>query len=94
LVFINRILASFHTNTPGALAELRVAQAATDLPVLAALAHRLRPSLHLLGAHPLAPHLAVLETPGLASVDAHRAARALAQGLAALLRHMPQSVPA
>ncbi|AMJ67641.1 PAS domain-containing hybrid sensor histidine kinase/response regulator [Hymenobacter sp. PAMC 26628] len=94
LVFINRILAAFHTNTPGALAELRVAQAATDLPELAALAHRLRPSLQLLGAQLLAPHLAVLETPGVASVDAHRAARALAQGLAALLRHVPHSVPA
>ncbi|AWM34070.1 ATP-binding protein [Hymenobacter nivis] len=93
LVFINRVLAAFHANTPGALAELRAAQAATDLAALAALAHRLRPSLQLLGAQ-LTPHLAVLETPGVASVDAHRAARALVQGLAALLRHVPQSVPA
>ncbi|MGI4887218.1 MAG: ATP-binding protein [Janthinobacterium lividum] len=94
LVFINRILAAFHANTPGALAELRAAQAATDLTVLAALAHRLRPSLQLLGSQLLAPHLAVLETPGVASVEAHRAARALVQGLAALIRHLPQSVPA
>ena len=94
LVFINRVLAAFHANTPGALTELRAAQAATDLAVLAALAHRLRPSLQLLGAQLLAPHLAVLETPGVASADAHRAARALVQGLAALLRHVPQSVPA
>ncbi|TPG62960.1 ATP-binding protein [Hymenobacter nivis] len=94
LVFINRILAAFHANMPGALAELRAAQAATDLTVLAALAHRLRPSLQLLGARLLAPHLAVLEAPGVASVEAHRAARALAQGLAALIRHVPQSVPA
>ena len=94
LVFINRILAAFHANTPGALAELRAAQVATDLTVMAALAHRLRPSLQLLGAQLLAPHLAVLETPDVASVEAHRAARALAQGLATLLRHVPQSVPA
>ena len=94
LVFINRILAAFHANTPGALAELRAAQVATDLTAMAALAHRLRPSLQLLGAQLLAPYLAVLETPDLASVEAHRAARALAQGLAALLQHVPQSVPA
>ncbi|OGX92249.1 ATP-binding protein [Hymenobacter coccineus] len=94
LVFINRILAAFHANTPGALVELQAAQAANDLTVLAALAHRLRPSLQLMGAQLLVPQLAVLETPGVASVEAHRAARALARGLAALLRHMPQSVPA
>jgi len=73
---------------------LQAAQVATDLAAMAALAHRLRPSLQLLGAQLLAPYLAMLETPDVASVEAHRAARALAQGLATLLRHVPQSVPA
>ncbi|WP_380266570.1 ATP-binding protein [Hymenobacter caeli] len=94
LDFINRVLVAFHANMPGTLAELRTAQAATDRPVLAALAHRLRPSLRLLGAQALAPHLAVLEDADADSVAAHRAARALIQGLATLLKQLPPSVPA
>ena len=94
LAFINRVLTAFHANAPGTLAELRAAQSANDLGALAALAHRLRPSLQLLGAQALQPHLAALEAPGVASVEAHRAARALTQGLGALLRQLPPSVPA
>ena len=94
LAFINRVLTAFHANMPDTLAELRAAQAATDLATLAALAHRLRPSLQLLGALPLEPHLAALEAPDVTSGAAHRAARALIQGLAALLKQLPQYVPA
>ena len=94
LAFVNRVLAAFHANMPGTLAELRAAQAATDLGALASLAHRLRPSLQLLGTLPLEPHLAALETPDVTSVAAHRAARALIQGLAALIKQLPHCVPA
>ncbi len=94
LAFVNRVLEAFHGNMPGALAELRTAQAATDLPALAALAHRLRPSLQLLGAASLEAHLAALEAPGVTSVAAHRAARALGRGLGALRKQLPRSVPA
>ena len=60
---MNRILASFHTNTPASVAELRAALAAADWPAAAALAHRLRPSLRLLGATDLGPWLETLEAP-------------------------------
>ena len=94
LAFINRILEAFHGNVPGALAELRAAQATTDLGALAALAHRLRPSLQLLGAASLEPHLAILEAPDAASVAVHRASRALIRGLGTLRKQLPRSVPA
>ncbi|GAA3976082.1 PAS domain-containing sensor histidine kinase [Hymenobacter antarcticus] len=91
--FMNRILASFHANTPASVADLRAAAAAADWPAAAAVAHKLRPSLRLLGAAPLTPSLEVLETK--AAIDAaeqEKATTALAAGLEALLLALPQEV--
>ncbi|MBD2723079.1 response regulator [Hymenobacter armeniacus] len=90
--FMNRILASFHTNTPASVAELRTALAAADWPAAAAVAHKLRPSLRLIGAAQVVPHLAAVEAK--ASTDAERQAGAeqLVAGLEALLAGLPKEV--
>ena len=91
-IFMNRILAAFHANTPATLVEIHAAHAAADWPSLATLAHKLRPSLKLLGAAQLLPPLAVLEDA--AATDTARAAAgaALAAGLVALLEALPGAV--
>jgi signal transduction histidine kinase/HPt (histidine-containing phosphotransfer) domain-containing protein/ActR/RegA family two-component response regulator len=92
--FMNRVLASFHTNTPGSVAELRTARAGADWPEMAALAHKLRPSLRLLGAAALAPLLDALEAPATPDTERHEAAEALAAGLEELLAALPHEVAA
>ena len=88
--FINRILASFHAHTPASVAELR---AAADWPAAAAVAHKLRPSLCLLGTAPLMPHLEVLESKtAVEAAGLQAAADRLATGLEALLAVLPQEV--
>ena len=91
-VFINRVLASFHANTPASLDQLQESLAAADWPALAALAHKLRPSLRLLGAAGLVPLLLTLEDAA-ASDEARAAAGAgLVQGLRELLAELPREV--
>ena len=92
-VFINRILTSFHTNTPGSVTDLRAAHAAADWPAVAALAHKLRPSLRLLGAETLVPSLETLETPVASDEERHMAASELVLGLSALLTTLPRELP-
>jgi len=92
-VFMNRILASFHANTPASVADLRAARAAADWPAAAAVAHKLRPSLRLLGAAPLTPSLEALETKAAtATAERQAAADQLATGLEALLAVLPHEV--
>ena len=88
-VFMNRVLASFHANTPGSLAEIRTAHAAADWPAVAALAHKLRPSLRLLGAAGLAPWLATLEAEEAHETERQTAAKQLVAGLEVLLKVLP-----
>ena len=91
--FMNRILASFHANTPAGVAELRAAAAAADWPAAAAVAHRLRPSLRLLGAGALTPSLETLESKAaVEGAERRAAADALASGLEALLAALPPEV--
>jgi signal transduction histidine kinase/DNA-binding response OmpR family regulator len=92
-VFMNRILASFHTNTPVSLTELRTAHAAADWPAVATLAHKLRPSLRLLRAAGLAPWLETLEAKEAPDAERQAAAAALGSGLEELLKALPQTVP-
>ena len=93
-VFMNRILASFHTNTPSSVTELHTARAGTDWTAAAALAHKLRPSLRLLGAAGLTPWLDTLEAPAATNDARHEATTALATGLAELLAALPHEVVA
>ena len=90
--FMNRVLASFHANTPASLAELQAAAKATDWTTVAALAHKLRPSLRLLGAATLAPLLDTVETPGHSVPDLAAAANALQLGLQELLAELPKQI--
>ncbi|SFQ76515.1 response regulator [Hymenobacter arizonensis] len=90
--FMNRILTSFHNNTPGSVAELRAASAAANWPVAAALAHKLRPSLRLLGAAGLLPHMAVLEAESSSEPERQTAAKELEAGLEELLKVLPQKL--
>ena len=87
--FINRILASFHMNTPASVADLHAALAATDWHAAAAVAHKLRPSLKLIGAATLVPWLEALERKTAPDATRHEATRALATGLTALLAALP-----
>ncbi len=90
--FMNRILASFQANTPGSVADLRVAHAAADWPAAAAVAHKLRPSLRLLGAAGLVPWLETLEAEAATDAQRQDATEALAAGLAELLAALPAQV--
>ena len=91
--FINRILASFHTNTPASVADLHAALAATDWHAAAAVAHKLRPSLKLIGAEQLVPWLAVVESKTAPDTERQQATEALAAGLTELLAALPKAVP-
>ena len=92
-VFIDRILTAFQTHTPGSLAQIKAARAASDWPELAATAHRLRPTLQLLGAAGLLPALALLESnDSAATADKAAAAEAFERGLAELLKKLPAVV--
>nr|WP_230688390.1 PAS domain-containing hybrid sensor histidine kinase/response regulator [Hymenobacter jeongseonensis] len=93
-VFMNRILASFHTNTPGSVAELRQAHPAADWPTAAALAHKLRPSLRLLGAVRIAPWLEILEADASTTAERAEATLELAAGLEELLAVLPKELSA
>ena len=92
--FINRVLTSFHTNTPGNVAELHTAAATANWPAAAAVAHKLRPSLRLLGAAGLTPNLDALEAPTAPDAARAEATAALAAGLAELLATLPHEVAA
>ena len=90
--FMNRVLAAFHANTPGSLEELHTSWACTDWPAAAALAHKLRPSLRLLGAAALIPWLDTLEAPAATDDARHEATIALVTGLEELLAALPREV--
>jgi HPt (histidine-containing phosphotransfer) domain-containing protein len=92
--FMNRILTSFHTNTPGSVADLRAAQEAADWPAAAAIAHKLRPSLRLVGAVNLVPCMAVLEAHTAADHERQAAAQELEMGLEELLKVLPKKLDA
>ncbi|WP_046243641.1 response regulator [Hymenobacter terrenus] len=92
--FMNRILASFHTNTPTCVADLRTAHAAADWLTAAALAHKLRPSLRLLGASGLMPWLETLEAEGTTGAKRQAATERLIRGLEKLLKALPTKVSA
>ncbi|WP_216688079.1 ATP-binding protein [Hymenobacter siberiensis] len=88
--FINRILASFHTNTPGSVADLHAALAASDWHYAAAVAHKLRPSLKLIGANTLVPWMEILESKTGPDAARREATLALATGLTEVLAALPK----
>ncbi|MDB5236533.1 MAG: hypothetical protein JWR44_3526 [Hymenobacter sp.] len=90
--FMNRILASFHANTPGSVADLRDAIARADWPAAAAIAHKLRPSLRLVGAAQLAQHLESVEAEDAPDTGRQAAAAGLATGLEELLKALPKAL--
>ncbi|GAB3853587.1 hypothetical protein GCM10028822_22520 [Hymenobacter terrigena] len=92
--FINRILTSFHTNTPGSVEELHTAWACSNWHAAAAVAHKLRPSLKLIGAEQLVPWMEALESKTGSEAERQEATMALATGLTELLAALPTAVPA
>ena len=92
VTFMNRVLASFHTNTPASVQALHAARASADWATAAALAHKLRPSLRLLGAAGLSPRLDVLETATATDTERGQATDALTTGLTKLLSVLPREV--
>ncbi len=88
--FIDRILKAFRSQTPISINALWAAIATHDLLAAAALAHKLRPSLRLLGAHRLAPHYTTLEDEAAAPTARQAAAQAFAEGLEKLLDALPE----
>ena len=92
--FMTRVLASFHANTPGCLAELRAATITAQWPAVAALAHKMRPSLRLLGAAGLTRWLDALEVPAISETELQQAAEALVTGLTELLAELPHEAVA
>jgi PAS domain S-box-containing protein len=91
--FINKILTAFQANTPTSIAELAAARTAADWLTVSSIAHRLRPSLTLLGSS-LLPVLATLETEDMPDVTRAAAAQVFEQGLTELLQALPASVAA
>ncbi|MDO7845179.1 response regulator [Hymenobacter sp. M29] len=94
VAFMNRILLSFHTNTPASIEELRAALAAGDWPTAGAVAHRLRPSLRLLGAARVAPYLETLEATEATAAGRQAATEGFIAELTALLEGLPGRVAA
>ncbi|MBF9141516.1 response regulator [Hymenobacter properus] len=94
IAFMNRILTSFHTNTPASVAELRTALAAADWPAVATVAHRLRPSLNLVGAARVAPHLQTVESKEATDAERRAATEGFIAELTALLDGLPERVTA
>ncbi|MDO7874879.1 response regulator [Hymenobacter sp. ASUV-10] len=90
-VFMNKVLASFHNNMPASIAEMRDAQATADLPALSALAHKLRPSLRLLGAA-VSPWLEEVENKDAAEADRLAAAAPLIERLQELVQQLPSAL--
>jgi signal transduction histidine kinase/DNA-binding NarL/FixJ family response regulator len=90
-VFMNKILASFHTNMPTSVTELRTALAATDWLALGTLAHKIRPSLRLLGAA-VSPWLEQLEHPDTPANERRQAASRFIERLEILLQELPKEV--
>ncbi|HEX8505198.1 MAG TPA: response regulator [Hymenobacter sp.] len=93
-VFMNRILTSFHANTPGSIADLRAARAAADWTSVAAVAHKLRPSLRLVGAAGVAPYLETAEADSATDQERQDAADGLVAGLEELLAVLPKELSA
>ena len=91
--FMNRILTSFHTNTPASVADLDAALTASDWHAAAAVAHKLRPSLKLIGAGQLMPCMEVLESKTSTAAERQAATQGLATGLSAVLAALPPAVP-
>ena len=91
--FVNRILASFHANTPASVADLWAAHAVANWTAAHTIAHKLRPSLHLLGAAGLAPWLATLEAETATETERQAATMELATGLSKLLQALPLTLP-
>jgi PAS domain S-box-containing protein len=60
-IFMDKILASFRTHTPPALARLHEAAAAADWPTVGEIVHKLRPSIQLLNIHSAQEAVALLE---------------------------------
>ncbi|MFD2784232.1 PAS domain S-box protein [Hymenobacter rubripertinctus] len=60
-IFMQKIIGSFRTHTPLVVAQLQEAAAAADWPAVGALAHKLRPSLQLLGIEATYAAVGVLE---------------------------------
>ena len=86
--FMNQILRVFRTNTPESLTELTQARTAANWAATALVAHRLRPSLMLLGSC-LLPTLTVLESDDTPAPTRAAAALLFEQGLEELLRVLP-----
>jgi len=91
--FMDRILASFHSNTPESITALNAAAASGDWKAAAAAAHKLRPSLQLLGANSLAPALAAIESPDSTDADRATGTEQLIAGLEQLLQALPTTAP-
>ena len=92
--FMSRILASFHENTPDSIVELHTAWACADWPVAATIAHKLKPSLRLLGTTHISPLLEILEAHNSSEEQRQVATVELAVGLEELLAVLPREVPA
>ncbi|MCA8832409.1 PAS domain S-box protein [Hymenobacter pini] len=60
-IFMQKIIGSFRTHTPATVEQLRAAAAAHDWPAVGSIAHKLRPSLQLLGIAATTASIAVLE---------------------------------
>jgi signal transduction histidine kinase/DNA-binding response OmpR family regulator len=91
ITFMNKVLASFHNNMPASIAELRAALAEADVAVLASLAHKIRPSLRLLGAA-VSPWLESVENKEEPTAGRLAAAAALIERLAALVEELPREL--
>ncbi len=87
--FVQRILTSFHANVPLSLNELWGYIAAEDWTAAAGLAHKLRPSLHLVGAASLLPIMRILENETAPALARAQAAESFAEGLGELLAALP-----
>ena len=91
ITFINKVLASFHNNMPASIAEMCDALTTADVAALATLAHKIRPSLRLLGAA-VSPWLEEVEDKEAAEADRLAATPALIKRLEELVQKLPKEL--
>jgi PAS domain S-box-containing protein len=96
LAFVERVVRSFLTHMPGALAQLEAAAATEQWPQVAKLVHHIQPNLEQFGVAGIAQPLRLLKkppAPGGSAASHGRAVQVLGQQLRRVLEMLPKTLP-
>jgi PAS domain S-box-containing protein len=95
-IFVERVVRSFLTHMPGALAQLEAAATAGQWPQVAQLVHHIKPNLEQFGVAGITQPLRLLKkppAPGASATTHGRAVHLLVQQIRRVLEVLPQALP-